>query len=136
MNEAQLTAQLTTDEGRRKRVYTDTKGKVTAGVGRNLSDRDFSEDEIDLMLHNDVQGALRDLDRNIPWWRLMSEDRQQALANMCFNMGIAKLLAFRKTLSLLQVGQYQQAAVEMLNSDWAKQVHERANRLSDMIRTG
>src|SRR5438045_2840681 len=63
MNTQELMAQLSIDEFRSKKIYQDTRGKITGGVGRNLTDRGFNDDEIDLMLQNDVRGVLRDLDR-------------------------------------------------------------------------
>ena len=136
MNTQALMAQLNIDEGRRKRIYPDTRGKITAGVGRNLTDRDFSDDEIDLMLQNDVRNTLRDLDSKYPWWRGLTEARQQVLANMCFNMGIARLSGFKKFLAALQSGRWDVAAEEMMNSDWAGQVGDRATRLQKMMRQG
>lgn len=131
-----LAAQLNTDEGRRKRIYVDTVGKVTGGVGRNLTDRGFSEDEIDLMLRNDIAIVFRDLDRNCPWWGGLSEVRQEVLANMCFNMGIARLLGFKQFLGALQCGRWDIAAEQMLDSQWAKQVGDRAVRLAKQMREG
>lgn len=136
MNEQALAKQLSIDEDRRKRIYIDTKGKVTGGVGRNLTDRGFSDDEIDLMLSNDIRGVCADLDRALPWWRNISDNRQQVLANMCFNMGITKLLGFHNTLRMVAAGMYQQASVEMLNSQWANDVGDRAKRLSKVMREG
>lgn len=136
MNQQALMQELSADEGRKKRIYVDTKGKVTGGVGRNLSDRDFSDDEIDLMLSNDIKGVCADLDRVLPWWRNISDARQRVLANMCFNMGIDRLLGFHNTLRMIASGMYQQASVEMLNSQWAKDVGDRAKRLSKMMREG
>lgn len=136
MNADQLAKQLNIDEGRRKRIYVDTKGKVTGGVGRNLTDRDFSEDEIDLMLANDIKGVCYDLDRTFPWWRHMSEARQQALANMCFNLGLTRLLGFHNMLKAMASGLYQQAALEMEDSAWAHEVGDRSKRLAQMMREG
>jgi lysozyme len=136
MDRAQLAAQLTSDEGKRYRMYLDTVGKWTGGVGRNLSDRPFSDDEIALMLANDIAGVERDLDRNLPWWRTMTESRQQALANACFNLGIDRLLGFKNALTMLHFGRWDAAADEFLNSLWAKQVPNRAKRVTDLIRKG
>jgi lysozyme len=136
MNAQQLMAQLNIDEGRRKRIYPDTKGKITGGVGRNLSDRDFSEDEIDLMLQNDVRIVLQSLDKTYPWWRGMTEARQQVLANMTFNLGLPKLSAFKKFLAALQSGRWEMAADEMMNSQWASDVGDRAVRLAKHMREG
>jgi lysozyme len=136
MNAQRLAVDLTLDEGRRPRIYVDTVGKVTGGVGRNLTDRPFSEDEIDLMLKNDIKGAEGDLDRRLPWWRQMSDARQNVLANMCFNLGIDRLLGFVNTLTLMKAGRYDAAAAEMLDSKWAKQVGARAIRLAATMRKG
>ena len=136
MNAQRLAADLTIDEGRRPRIYVDTVGKVTGGVGRNLTDRPFSEDEMDLMLRNDIKGAEGDLDRRLPWWRQMSDARQNVLANMCFNLGIDRLLGFVNTLTLMKAGRYDAAAAEMLDSKWAKQVGDRAVRLAATMRKG
>lgn len=136
MDRLALSKQLSIDEDRRKRIYVDTKGKITGGVGRNLTDRGFSEDEIDLMLKNDIDEVEKQLDAHLPWWRKLNDARQNVIANMCFNMGIDKLLGFKKTLELMNAGRYDAAALEMMDSDWAKQVHGRANRLSDTMRKG
>lgn len=135
MNRDKLKAQLNTDEGRKNRVYTDTVGKLTVGVGRNISDRAFSEDEIDLMLENDIKLVESALDHALPWWRNMNDARQNVLANMCF-MGIGKLLGFKNTLAAMQTGRYDDAAEGMLDSLWAKQVGDRAKRLAAVMRTG
>lgn len=136
MNKEKLMAQLEIDEGKRARVYTDTVGKLTAGIGRNISDRDFSPDEIALMLANDVAMVARDLDRAAPWWRQMSEARQNVLANMAFNMGIGSLLTFKNTLAAMQQGRFDDAANGMLASLWARQVKGRAVRLAKIMREG
>lgn len=136
MDRLKLAAQLTVDEGKRYRVYTDTVGKLTCGVGRNLSDRAFSDDEIALMLANDIAGAERDLDRNLPWWRTMNEPRQAALANLVFQLGIDRLLGFKNALTLLHFGRWDAAADEFLNSKWATQCPARAKRVTDQIRKG
>lgn len=136
MDATRLRAELSTDERRCKKIYTDTVGKITGGVGRNLTDRGFSDDEIDLMLSNDIASTERDLDRALPWWRKLNDARQNVVANMCFNMGIVRLLTFVNTLALVQAGQYSAAAAEMLNSRWALQVGDRAKRLSDRMKRG
>lgn len=136
MNKNKLADQLAIDEGKRRRMYLDTVGKWTAGVGRNVSDRDFSDDEIALMLKNDIAIVQRELDINVPWWHLLTDARQNVLANMCFNMGIRRLLGFKKMLAHLIMRRYDDAAKEMLSSKWAQQVGQRAVRLAEMMKTG
>ena len=136
MNFDKLKAQLIIDEGKRSRIYIDTVGKVTGGVGRNLTDRPFSDDEIELMLENDIAMAAKELDRVFPWWKTLNDARQNVLANMCFNLGAARLLGFKNFLAYAQAGRYDAAAGEMLNSVWSKQVGDRAQRLAKVMREG
>ncbi|MBU9359756.1 glycoside hydrolase family protein [Burkholderia multivorans] len=132
---AKLKAELTLDEGRRSRIYTDTVGKVSGGIGRNLSDKGFRDNEIDLMYQNDIAETEAWLDRNLPWWRSLDPVRQRVLMNMAFNMQ-GRLLTFVNTLAAIQRGDYAVAADGMLNSLWAKQVGARATRLASMMRSG
>lgn len=136
MNIIKLIDQLSIDEGRKPRMYLDTVGKWTIGVGRNLSDRALFEDEIDLMLKNDIKLIEKQLDDNLPWWRQMTEARQNVLANMAFNLGIAGLMGFVNTLTFMRSGRYDAAAAGMMNSKWAKQVGKRAERLAAIMRSG
>lgn len=136
MNEQKLLDALSLDEGRRARIYTDTVGKVSGGVGRNLTDKGFRQDEIDLMLRNDIAEAVAELDRVAPWWRGLNDARQNALVNMMFNLGAPRLLGFKKFLAALQVGDWAKAEGEMLDSKWARQVGDRSTRLALLIRTG
>lgn len=132
---AALKVELTRDEGRKPRIYTDTVGKVSGGIGRNLTDKGFRDNEIDLMYQNDVAETEAWLDRNLPWWRQLDPVRQRVVMNMAFNMQ-GKLLTFVNTLAAIQRGDYAAAADGMLASKWATQVGARATRLADMMRSG
>jgi len=136
MNLQELKSQLVRHEGMVLKVYRDSLGIPTIGVGRNLQDVGISEDEALLLLDNDLLGVFNDLDRYCPWWRGMSEARQMVLADMCFNIGISRLMGFVKTLSAMQGERYEVAAVEMLDSKWAAQVGKRATTLSEMMKEG
>lgn len=136
MDKKRLYEQLELHEGKKNKPYKDTVGKLTIGIGRNLTDRGITEEEIVFLFGTDVALVEKDLDRNLKWWREMSEVRQRVLADMCFNLGITKLLAFKNTLEAMRTGRYNDAASGMLNSLWAKQVKGRAVRLANMMRTG
>ncbi|KVE45476.1 glycoside hydrolase family protein [Burkholderia sp. BDU5] len=130
-----LKAELTRDEDRRYRIYTDTVGKVSGGIGRNLTDKGFRDNEIDLMYQNDVAETEAWLDRYLPWWSSLDPVRQRVLMNMAFNMQ-GKLLGFRNFLAAAQRGDWSTAEAEMLDSLWARQVGDRAKRLASMMRSG
>ncbi len=135
-NGALLRAELARDEGVRLKPYLDTRGKLTIGTGRNLTDVGISEDENDYLLNNDIHRAQVSLDTYLPWWRTLDSVRQRVIVQMCFNLGPSRLLQFKKTLPFIQNGRYEAAAREMLRSRWAQQVGQRAVRLAEMMRLG
>ncbi len=131
-----LIGQLQRHEGIRLKPYRDTMGKVTIGVGRNLTDKGISREETDLLLSNDISDARFDLERTFPWFAALDSVRQCALVNLCFNLGLWKLLGFEKAIRAMERGNYNLAADEFFDSRWAKQVRHRAVEVCAMIRTG
>ncbi len=136
MNKAKLAEQLKQHEGLRLKPYTDTVGKLTLGIGRNLEDKGITEQEALFMLNNDVDYFYSQLNKNLTWFKSLDDARQNVLVNMAFNLGIRGLLTFKMTLSLIEYGDYNNAATEMLNSVWAYQVGQRAIELSKQMATG
>jgi lysozyme len=129
-------SQLRRDEGIRSHPYTDTEGKLTIGVGRNLTDKGLSQREIDFLLGNDVNEMLEGLQSRLPWFAALDPARQGVILNMAFNMGIAGLDGFPRFLQAVAQGNWETAADEMRDSLWAKEVGERAVRLEQQMRTG
>jgi lysozyme len=132
---ARMRKQLIRDEGIETRPYTDTVGKLTIGVGRNLTDRGISEEEALHLLDNDIALCHGEL-LALPWFEKLDEVRQAAMVNLCFNMGMTKLMTFRRTLEAMRVGDYESASYALLQSKYATQVGNRAKRVSEQIRTG
>ena len=135
MNAEELTKQLFRDEGLRLKPYRDSLQVLTIGVGRNLDDRGITEAEAKFLLMNDIAIVEKELNA-LPIYRKMDDVRQTVLANLSFNIGVPRLLKFRKLWMALDAGDYHKAADEMLDSTWAQQVGLRAVRLSGMMRTG
>ena len=139
-----LAEELRCDEGFKCMPYIDTVGIPTIGIGRNMKAKPIpqhwtfplSDDQVGYLLAEDLGDVFSDLDRELPWWRDLSYARQRVMANMCFNMGISGLCTFKNTLAYVQSGNYCLAAEHMLESKWAKQVGDRANRLALMMREG
>ncbi len=134
VNLIELKKDLTRDEAKRKKPYLCSAGKVTIGIGRNLDDRGLSEDEIDLLYQNDVDIVVKELDAHHPWWRDLPEPAGRALVNMAFNLGLPRLNKFRKMLIALQEHRFNDAATEALDSRWADQVGDRAQRIAELYR--
>lgn len=125
--------QLTRDEEKRNRMYLDSVGKHTIGVGHNLDDKPISDRACRIILEDDVADARDDLYRALPWAAGLSEPRQAALLNMCFNMGLGGLLTFKDALKALQEGRWEDARKGILSSKYAKQVGPRAHRVARQI---
>lgn len=136
MNSRLLVEELKRDEGVRLKVYLDSRGIATIGVGRNLRDVGISEGEALALLEADIARTTADLDRTIPWWVTLDEVRQRVLMNMAFNLGVSGLLGFHQALAMVRAADYAGAAREMLISTWAEQTGPRAQRLSNMMRDG
>ncbi len=127
---------LLKDEGTRNKPYKCPAGKLTIGVGRNIEDNGLREDEIQLMLKNDIKASYRELARDVQGFTNLDDVRQNVLVNMCFNMGWPTLKYFKKMFAAIQDEDYQEAARQMLDSKWAKQVGVRADRLSLQMEQG
>ena len=123
-------------EGLRLRPYRCSAGKITIGYGRNLEDRGITTEEAEILLKNDISEITQRLYEEISFFYYLSDARKAVLVDMAFNMGVVGLLGFRKTLGYLEDGDWENAAKEMLDSRWAKQVKKRAEELSEIIRTG
>lgn len=136
MNPLRLRAQLTLHEGRRSKPYKDSVGKLTIGVGHNLTDLGLSETAIDFILAEDITAHSAELIAALPWVAYLDDVRQRVLMDMAFNMGVPTLLTFKNTLAAVERGDYHTAAEGMLASKWATQVGGRATRLATMMDTG
>lgn len=155
-----LVADLIRDEGLRLKPYVDCcgrdwracvsapckpareghRGKLTIGIGRNLDDVGISREEAMLLLStgptNDIDRTAGPLKVALPFWPALDEVRQRALLNMAFNMGVAKLLEFRNSLSAIAAGDWKRAAEGLRASLWFGQVGPRAVRVVGMVETG
>ncbi len=122
-------------EGLSLQPYTCPTGHLTIGYGHNL-ENGISLNVSEQLLQEDIVRAQMDVGENIPWSKKLDEVRQFVLIDMCFNMGIKKLLTFKKMLAALKQGYYDRTSYEMLESYWAVQVGYRARELAEMMKTG
>lgn len=143
----QLREDLKRDEALRLLPYDDAtghpirpgdilSGQLTIGWGRNLSGRGITADEAEAFLDQDIRLATSDVMVAYPWVRQLDGARQLVLIEMCFNMGLTKFKGFTKMLAAVEAGNFQTAAVEMLDSQWADQVGARATRLASVMHSG
>ncbi len=124
-------------EGLELKPYVCTSGKMTIGIGRNLNDRGITELEARFLATNDIQLSDNELTKAFPFYRNnLNEIRKMVLRNMHINLGMTRLLKFKKFLTNLENKNYLSASVEMLDSRWASQVGYRAVELSNLMKGG
>lgn len=129
-------AQLPADEGRRNRLYKDTVGKQTVGIGRNVDDVAFSDEEIALMFDNDCKRADVVCRGLFPAFDALTDNRKAALLNMAFNLGPG-LSAFHHMIDAVNNDDFDEAARQMKASKWYTQVQpSRSERLVSMMQLG
>ena len=146
-----LLEELARDEGSRPKPYRDTLGIWTVGIGHNLVKHGLpmemlvdviaragglNEREIADLTDGHISEASGHLDTIIPMWRSLTDARQRVLLNMIFNLGPTRFQGFRLMLGALRRKDYEEAAVQMMDSKWAEQVGERSVRLRTMMLEG
>lgn len=144
-----LISDLKRDEGLRLTAYGDplTGGEPwTIGYGHTGADVRpglvWTAQQAEAALIADIEDHNAKLASVLPWVARLDPARQRVLQNMAFNLGVGKpggtkgLLGFKNTLGMIERGEYPRAADAMLKSLWAKQVGQRAVRLSNTMRTG
>lgn len=130
-----LREQLMRDEGLRLYPYTDDTGHLTIGYGYNL-DNGIPQFIADALLDYKMTEASSELTKALPWSQTLDDARREALVNLVYNMGLNGLLTFRRMLIAMTNRDYAEAARELLDSRYASQVGQRANRLARQIETG
>ncbi len=123
-------------EGMRLKPYHCPAGRLTIGIGRNLTDVGITETEAEYLLENDLQSAEKNCSDAFVWYEKLDNIRKGVIVEMVFNLGFAGFLGFRKLIKALTIGDYLTASKEMLSSRWAAQVGHRAEVLSLIMKTG
>ena len=139
-----LREQLKIDEGVKYEVYDDHLGYKTFGIGHLVKSTDeeygvpvgtpVSEERVNSVFDKDVITYIDESKKVFGNLEEMPGEVQQVIVNMCFNMGAPRLSQFKKFIRAIHDEEWETASIEMLDSKWANQVGERANRLSDRIK--
>lgn len=147
------------DEGLKLNIYKDTEGYWTIGIGHLLTKNPLksvgiknldsllgrstngtiTESEAQKIFQKDVEGVNRDIKGNStvsPVFDSLDSERQKALQNMVFQMGISGVAGFKNSLALLKAKNWNQAAVNLKQSKWYRQTPNRAGRVIEVFRTG
>ena len=120
-----LLEDIKAEEGFSAVVYKCTEGFDTIGYGTKMP---ITKEEAELILNHrlnqtkaQLTSYLYDLDIKQEAWDI--------LFNMAYQLGVNGVLKFKKMIEALRVKNYKEASKQVLDSLWAKQTPQRANRL-------
>ena len=142
MDMDRLLASVKKHEGYRNKVYLDTLGKRTVGVG-HLCVEDFWEDDKEYeekflmtILEHDLSDAIKGANDLMAenGCMDMNEKAHELIIEMVFQLGKTGVSKFRNMWKALSALDYSTAAEQMLDSRWAKQTPNRANGMADIMR--
>ena len=143
MNLERLLESVKKHEGYRNKVYLDTLGKRTVGVG-HLCVEDFWEDDKEYeesflmeILEKDLSEAIKGANDLMAEHGCMdiNEKAHEILIEMVFQLGKTGVSKFKNMWKALSGLEYSAAADQMLDSRWAKQTPNRANGMADVMRS-
>jgi lysozyme len=129
-------------EGYRNKVYLDTLGKRTVGVG-HLCVEDWWDDNVEYeekflmdILQKDLQESIRGARELMEehGCKDIDEKAEELLIEMVFQLGRTGVSKFRNMWKCLSELNYVGASFEMLDSKWAKQTPNRAKSMAEQMK--
>ena len=145
--ELDLALKLVEDgEGFYEETYLCPAGKLTQGFGRNLEVHPLSDDEKEELNEDgsvseevarkwaikELKECEARLSQNIIYQK-QSDTRKAVLLDMCFNIGYAGLMKFKKMWFALGNKDYPEASRQAKDSAWYVQVGNRGKRNVEII---
>jgi lysozyme len=128
------------EEGLRLNKYLDTTGHWTIGIGHKLTKEDLgnnlstiTKEQAYEILEKDLDIAKKDTKRIFPEYDTYPENVKLALLDMTFNLGYSGLSKFVVTIPLVKQRKFKEAADQAMKSLWARQVPNRAKRVTKLL---
>ena len=144
MNIEKLREELKLDEGVKYEVYLDHLGLPTCGIGHLVKEDEpehglevgtkIGEERVNELFDKDIRITLDECALLYHDFRDLPEEVQHIIANMLFNIGRPRLSRFHKMKQAVDNRDWKEAANQMIDSKWYKQVPNRANRLVNRMK--
>ena len=138
MDMTRLLKSVRDHEGYRNKVYLDTLGKRTVGVGHLCvedfweDDKEYDEEFLMETLEKDLENAISGAEELLGEYTVHDQCKE-LIVEMVFQMGktgVSKFPAMWRALKESTPPDYKTASVEMLDSRWAKQTPKRAKAMA------
>jgi len=121
-------------EGFRSTVYKCTAGHDTIGYGFAIKDLYLTKKDCDMLLERKIAELKIRVNNKFPFVSDLPQAVQDVVVEMCYQLGVTGVSKFSLTLKHLENKDFENAAIEMLDSRWAKQTPNRAKKLSDIVK--
>ena len=124
------------EEGFRLETYKCTEGHLTGGYGHKMLEGEVPPTDHAGWLkifERDFARAMTGADDLLTLCPNIDETARHIVVEMVYQMGSYGVSRFKKFLQALQDSDYKEASVQMLDSRWAKQTPNRANRMSERM---
>ena len=142
MNLERLMESVKQHEGYRNKVYLDTLGKRTVGVGHLCTedwwedDKEYEEEFLMKILEEDLQEAIEGASTLMLQHDCsdIDEKAHEIIIEMVFQLGMTGVSKFKNMWKALSEHNYTGASYEMLDSKWAKQTPNRAKAMAEQMK--
>ena len=136
--ERETLVDLVREEAFRAAPYRDSEGNLTVGYGTKFP---LSRAEADWLLRHRYYLAVSELSaemarRQLPRFHSLPVPVRRALGQMAYQMGVQGLLGFERMFRAIKAGNWRVAALEALDSAWARETPKRAERVAALIKSG
>ena len=124
------------EEGFSLETYKCTEGHLTGGYGHKMLEGETPPTDHAGWLkifERDFARAMTGADDLLMLCPDIHETARHIVVEMVYQMGSYGVSRFKKFLQALQDSDYKEASVQMLDSRWAKQTPNRANRMSERM---
>lgn len=132
------------EEDFRANPYLCSEGYPTIGIGTKIGPKGADIDlyQFSVTERSAMQLLLDELDKKrnelieCDWFVSLDAVRADIILSMAYQMGITGLLKFKKMIAAIEDKNWNEAANQALDSRWAKQTPERAERHATVLLTG
>ena len=117
-------------------MYQDTENLWTIGYGICIERTGLREHEAEYLLKSRIEESFRELNITFRWFRRLNTARQDALVDLIYNIGFPSFLGFKKAIEAFEVNDFNEAASQILDSRYGRELPGRALEISQMIKHG
>jgi len=142
MDYEEIKERIKKHEGFISKIYLDSLGKATIGYGHLITEKDnfqegieYSIKELEEVFNKDFNKAVEGTNELTSNLNLVLATVKGVIIEMVFQLGKTGVSKFKKFFEALNNQDYNEAANQMLDSNWHKQTPKRCIELSKIIRS-